>query len=467
MKKVILLLNVVLILMLIGCSKYSSIPDSSLRTALEKELLMQNLSISDASEVTHLDLGFGNIESLSGIEVFINLETLNISNNMITSISELKELKKLKILDIQNNLVSDLSSLRELEELKILLIRNNQIDDISVLSKRFDQYEKTDFLVKVQILDGNLELIIRELISKPEGNITINDMGKIRVLDLRNRDIIDITGIKYAKNLEKLLIDNEIENYIEISELVNLKELVITNSNLENVAFIENLNKMTVLNLSNNKIEDISFIGKLTNIKSLYLNRNKIVDISPLKNLFLLNNLYLNNNRIESYDSLGKIVNQIDDTDIMLFFFYDEQLDKAVRKATKKENGILTLDDLKSLTVLDASGFSIESIGGIENLSNLVQLVLADNSIGSLDGIEKLSKLKILDLSKNSIEELSELSYLNKLQIVNLSHNKIKDVEPLIYLNVLEYLYLENNDINNLELLDVIKENLIGKDDWE
>lgn len=466
MKKILIVI-ILISLIATGCKVNSrAFKDPNLRLGIEKELKQQGLTFSDIDELTSLDLSFLKIGSLVGIEKLTNIESLNLSNNVLNSIEELSYLKKLRILDLQNNNISDISPIKDLDKLEIILVRNNNIEDITVLSDKYENYLKTDFLVKIEFKDADLESNIRKQLKKKSEKITANDISKIRTIDLRGLNVKSLSGIEYAINLERLYIDSKIENFDFIRELKSLKELTISNNELTDIKFIENLVKLEVLDLSSNNISSVDELSELKNIKSLHLEKNRIIDISPIKNYSLIKTLYLNRNHIEDYNVIDDILDQITDTDIKLFLFYDDNLDKAVRKALKKETGILTLNDIKNLKSLDASGSGIENIGGIENMTSLVSLNLSENFIESIDGAEKLINLEVLKLRNNKINDISQLLYLDKLAILDLSFNVIESVKPLPYLKALEFLYLEGNNIEDGDIIEEMRKTLKGTDDW-
>ncbi|MCH7887506.1 MAG: leucine-rich repeat domain-containing protein [Candidatus Marinimicrobia bacterium] len=85
--------------------------------------------------------------------------------------------------------------------------------------------------------DPNFEALISEALDIPSGEITVEDMLNIFVLDGFQREITNISGIELCDSL-------------------------------------------TLLNLAANSIDDISPLSGLTNLRSLNLRINKINDIT-------------------------------------------------------------------------------------------------------------------------------------------------------------------------------------------
>ena len=95
-------------------------------------------------------------------------------------------------------------------------------------------------------------------------------------LNLLNKGIKDLKGIKLFKNLEKLyFFSNQITDISPLAELTNLR----------------------ILDLGCNQITDISPLAELTNLKILSLVKNKITDISPLYKLTALEKIHLDGNK--------------------------------------------------------------------------------------------------------------------------------------------------------------------------
>ena len=56
----------------------------------------------------------------------------------------------------------------------------------------------------IQFFDPNFEAAVREIIGKPEGDITVSDVERITSLNVSGFDIVDLAGIEYFTALEEL-----------------------------------------------------------------------------------------------------------------------------------------------------------------------------------------------------------------------------------------------------------------------
>ncbi len=110
------------------------IPDSSLRTAIEKALGKASgatITTADMAKLTHLDTRNAYISDLTGLELATNLTGLNLSDNNISDISPLTGLMNLRQLWLASNNISDISPVAGLTNLIELILQNNAISDIS------------------------------------------------------------------------------------------------------------------------------------------------------------------------------------------------------------------------------------------------------------------------------------------------------------------------------------------------
>lgn len=460
MKKIIL---IIVCAFLMGCQPTDDIKDKIFRREVIRVMKMENKSID---EITHLDLSFLGADTLEGIDVLENLDTLTLSNNILTDLQPISGLEKLKILDIQNNRISDLSPLKGLTNLEVLLIRNNPIESIDVIEHLFKGLKTTDFLVDVTFNDPAFEKLVRSILDIEVAQLSYFDLLKLRKLDLTDSGISDLSGIEHALNLETLIINKPVMHLELISNLKHLKHLEITHSGLKSLEIIEKLVELKHLNMSYNNIKDISYLELTDQLTYLDVSRNKISDVSAVLTLQALTTLYIESNYIADYNVLSDLLDQIKETDIFIVYFNDPSLSDVIKKQLDKENGVITLDDLKNIKTLDASGQDIYDIGGIELLENIIELNLSHNRLEDLRPIEKLSNIQILKLSDNKISDMTPLIYLTKLSILDISFNEITSIDALTYLSNLEYLYMKGNAIDENAPKDVIKGQLKGTDDW-
>lgn len=131
--------------------------------------------------------------------------------------------------------------------------------------------------------DSNLEAVIREAISKPEGPIYTSNLESLTHLTAQGRGISNLTGLQYCANLTMLYLwDNQISDISSLASLTNLTDLRLFNNQISDISPLASLTNLTTLCLGANQISDISALASLINLIHLELLHNQIQDIEPL-----------------------------------------------------------------------------------------------------------------------------------------------------------------------------------------
>ena len=358
-------------------------------------------------------------------------------------------------------------------------------------------------LVEIEIPDTNLRAAIQKAFNITNGRTpTENEMLTLTSLTATRSDISTLSGLQFAENLETLSIwvndisDGELQY---VSELENLKTLLLGDNNITDISELAELTKLEKLGLANNSIEAIpvsnagnSIFENFTNLTSLRLDGNQISDISSLSVLTGLTHLYLSGNPIEDFSALAGMTVL---TDFDLTWVSDENLASAIRtKLGLAKDTVLTPERLAELTSLNAIQSKITSLEGLEYATNLEKLIIWGNNITSdqMTYLSGLTALKRLNLGDNEISDFSDLLNLTSLEMLGLAGNggitditglsslsnlkrlilrrtSIKDIEEISQLTSLETLHLQDNismsDITPLAGLVKLKElNLSGNE---
>ncbi|MDE0427897.1 MAG: leucine-rich repeat domain-containing protein [Candidatus Poribacteria bacterium] len=185
----------------------------------------------------------------------------------------------------------------------------------------------------VSITDANLAKAVRKALGlKNKGPITKQDMLKLDVLDARNSQIKNLTGLEHAKQLTRLRLDrNQIRDLNPLSGLTRLKTLTLDENQISNIGpltkltqldwlliggnpiknagvrLIAGFKQLRGLSLYDSQISNITPLAKLTKLESLWLDYNQIRDVSPLAGLTNLRTLYLRENQIRDISPIGKL----------------------------------------------------------------------------------------------------------------------------------------------------------------
>ena len=326
------------------------------------ELWLGRNSISDISAVagltnlTELWLYSNPISDISPVAGLTNLTKLVIDSNSISDISPLAGLTNLTELWLSINSISDISAVAGLTNLTELWLHGNSISDLSPLVENtglgngdfvnvqenflnalainthipalqsrgvtvvFDDIvvRPEDIAQTVDIPDPNLRAAIAENRGKAsDATITMADMLVLTLLDARNANISDLTGLERATNLMSLYLNdvyvaaedsyinsNSVSNLSPLAGLTNLTELWLNDNSISDISPLAGLTNLTHLGLYSNSISDISPLAGLTNLERLDLWDNSVSDISPLAGLTQLTYLDIGNNSISDISPL-------------------------------------------------------------------------------------------------------------------------------------------------------------------
>lgn len=134
-------LSALLAILLTGCGRYAisvnertvyepaplfgdySIADAALKSCVKATIAEKQLT--KAEQLKQLICPPGEISSLAGIQVFINLEHVGLASNQLRDISSLSLLKKLTRVNLRDNNIENFTPLHTLEKLNFLDAREN------------------------------------------------------------------------------------------------------------------------------------------------------------------------------------------------------------------------------------------------------------------------------------------------------------------------------------------------------
>ena len=430
------------------------IPDSNLRTAIEKALGKASgvtITTEDMKRLTQLIAPNASITDLTGLEGATNLTWLELHNNFISDISLLVANTGLGPGDV-------------------IIVNGNPLNNASInthiptLQRRGVRVDfDNPFDKPVDIPDSNLRTAIEKALGKASGaTITTEDMKHLPQLIAPNASITDLTGLEGATNLTLLELGNNfISDISPLKGLTNLVRLDLNNNSISDLSPLKGLTNLKYLLLDNNSISDISPLKGLTNLRRLELHNNSISDLSPLVantglgpgDVIIVNGNPLNNASINTH--IPTLISRGVRVDFdKLVDIPDSNLRTAIEKALGKASGVtITTEDMKRLTQLIAPNASITDLTGLEHATNLTLLNLSDNSISDISPLAGLNNLAELYLSDNSISDISPLAGLNNLIWLELHNNSISDLSPLKGLNNPLWLELSDNSISDISPL--------------
>ena len=229
------------------------------------------------------------IKSLDGIEEFYGkgITWIFLDWNELDNISQLRGFTQLEKISFSGNNVSDISVLGNLENLKNITAINNKIEDINVLRNLEPQYI---------CLDGN-NITDINVVSNWDNLISLSFSGN----NIEN--IPDLSKLEYLETVN--LSNNNIKQITGGSGFV--KELNIDNNEIQLLSGIEQYSNLEILGISNNQISSLNGIENLKNLENLNINKNQINNIENLENCSNLKYLYMDNNNISNFENIDSL----------------------------------------------------------------------------------------------------------------------------------------------------------------
>ncbi|WP_431166137.1 T9SS type A sorting domain-containing protein [Tenacibaculum halocynthiae] len=301
---------------------------------------------------------------------------------------------------------------------------------------------------------GNYDFSISTATYNGEGfNVLIDD---VRVFDPNNtsNDIVTIPDANFKKALlnHSPTIDTNGDNEIQVSEAESFtNNLNCSNKNITDITGIKYFTNLSGLYCSDNKLKSLD-ISKNTKLRNLYFSDNEITNIDLTNNtelayLYCVNNKITNlnvskNNNLLKVFCHGNAITSLDLTkneNLQIISCGDSSLSL---------NTLLLPNNLPQLTTLTCTGSNLISLN-ITGATLLKRLHFTNSQISSLDLSKNLelteviinnNKITSLDLTKNS--KITNLRCKNNL-LTNLNITKCIDLPEL---------YCSNNRLNSLDL---------------
>jgi hypothetical protein len=218
-----------------------------------------------------------NISDLSGIEHFINLESLNVSVNNLETL-DLSALNALDTLVASNNNLSDVIPPSTTTVLQSADLRSNN------LSGSFDFSSYTN-LVVVQLDENDLT------------SIGISGLGNLQVLTVSDNDL---TALNTSGNtfLTTLHVHNNNISSLDLSASGFLIELRCQNNTLTTLDITANT-QVTYLDCSDNLISTLDLVNN-TELRQVFIMGNQMSGTIDVRNADNLEEFFCNNNLLNT-----------------------------------------------------------------------------------------------------------------------------------------------------------------------
>ncbi len=234
----------------------------------------------------------------------------------------------------------------------------------------------TNAPVPVAFADPDLADAVRSALGLPPGDILATDMLALTELDISGKDIDNITGLEYALNLGKL---------------------VMNSPQLDPPSGME-------------------ILSTLTNLWELEIRYHNLTSLPDLTGLPLLRNLYLQGDQINSLQQFAGM--------------------PALIQFSVSGSGLSDLSPLAGITTLGSVQFfdsaleDLSPLAGLPHLTSLGVFVAPLSDISPLATMTQLQSVHFVDTDISDLAPLANMTDLRSVHIYNNPH--LHDMQPLV-----------------------------------
>jgi len=422
-----------------------AIPDVNFEQALidlgfDTNGLNGNILQSQANAVNALNVNGKNINSLQGIEGFVNLTTLYCNSNTLTS---LDVSNNMSLVDLQcgGNQLTSLILGSNLNNLQTLICNSNQLTSLDVNNAPALKY----------LYCYNNQL----------ASLYLNHNSLLKYLFCDNNNLTTISIVSNTA-LERLDCFNNQLTTLDLTNNTILEELDCSNNQITNLV-VNNNPALTRLVCHSNQITNLD-VRISTNLTNFRCNDNQLTNLNVKNgnNTNLTAFSAINNPNLTCIEVDDAAYSTANWTNIDAQTSFNEScptiaipdvnFELALIQLGYDTNGLtgnILQGEAEAVTTLDVNNKSIFNLQGIEGFVNLITLNCYGNNLSNLD-ISNNHILEDLDCSDN---QLNTLIVNNNPALVGLNCRN----NSLTALNVSSSILLENLNIyiNNIVSLDL------------
>lgn len=330
------------------------------------------------------------ITKLSDITNIENIETLNLSNNIIDDYSDICKLTNLYELDCRNCELESLDKLKDvfkMENMCYIDLSHNNIKDISGMDgtlikginlsynteiSNFEPLRKASRIVTVELTGCNIKNAQDVLIE----SVMDDYLDEIKEYEYDESDMEEYYGVYYGLSNNK-----EIYN---LKSLKNASGLNLEDCNLSDISELKELEYLSSINLSNNHGVKGDLSGK--EYSYIYLNNCGLDDDFDLFNVNQVEEIEIRKNNIKNIDKLKDKVMFSIVTD-----YYDGEIDNEDGPWISVDNGYEVVEEVIEIPNQDGLEMNVTSYMKSKHGLNL-----------EINGKKYSSKAVIVPINKNS-----------------------------------------------------------------
>lgn len=380
-------------------------------------------ALDDPSTICQLVIS-SQVESLKGLELFTNLESLTIDAGKLSDVDELAALKQLKSLTLEDaDEISDFSVLVSMENLEELSIESENLKSL-------------DFLRRMPQLKG---------------------------LSIADGKLLNLDGIEALEGLERLSVTEcrDLKNVDSVSALTGLRELNLEKPYDCGEPSLEGLTQLKSLTLKN--FSSCAFLSGLTELEELTLRSCDLPENLDLSGLTQLKKLTCTTSYQDRSLAFIEAVSSLESVNLSGMVTYEDisgvfalpHIRELKLSGIECEIDFDRITDNTSLETLEMAGVKLYENVRVTGSGGFINVYWDDVFLTDhLDFFGHFPNLRKLDVSDNEIQDLSFAEGLVKLEEIDFSDNYVTDMHILSSLPALRLVNCTGNPIGNLRVLD-------------
>lgn len=439
------------------------------------DVMDDSVSTASINTITTLNLRQKSIVDLTGINDFVALVDLNISNNLAynvgyLSVVDITGLVNLEKLDANYNEIAsiDLSNNTKLTDLNLEHNKLSSID-LSALIELKNLKLGSNELTTFDVSNSPKLSIVEIQINQITGTLDLSNQPELYSLIANNNSLENVIFNNSCKKdlFELNLSDNKLTS-IDLSDFEELFKLYLSNNELTSVEFNSNNKNIYDFTVAHNNLTTLDFDiqrGGL-NLETFNCSYNELTSISISSSIGGIRSFNCDSNQLASFAIDGFRITELfisDNPGVVLSYSNSTSLERL----HINNNGLTSLSNFPSTLI--SLWCSNNKLTSLPELGNMYDLDCSNNKLTSLPDIKNLtslncsyndldtliissdSRLKDLDCSNNNLTSIAELSQV--LSWFSCSNNEITTIN---FDNIpnwqLQYLYCDSNKIDSLDL---------------
>lgn len=149
---------------------------------------------------------------------------------------------------------------------------------------------------------------VRRKLPKPEGDITIADLKKLKSFNMsqvKGLEELDVCIFSHMTGLKELFLgEGTFDDLSPISVAINLESLRASINQVSDLAPLSKLKKLDRLDLGRTQVKDLAPLAELTALTELQLDGTQVEDLKPLAKLTLLETLSVKGTKVKDLSPL-------------------------------------------------------------------------------------------------------------------------------------------------------------------